>query len=88
VEKIMSELDLVEKIEKMSINNSECNSILVKGACHICGEKTIIELSKTSGGFGIKGGMFQETPQDQLNIFCIDCYLSSKSYPPHAGFNG
>ena len=80
-ETIMFELTLVEKIKKMFIDDSESNLILVDGECHICGEKTIIEIAKTSGGFGINGGMLQEIHQNQLNIFCIDCYLNSKSTP-------
>ena len=75
----MSELTLVEKIKKMFADNSGNGSMYVNGKCHRCGEKTVIEIVQTSGGFGIKGGTLQETNQERLNVFCIDCGSTLKA---------
>ena len=77
---IMSELTLVEKIKKMFADNSGNGSMYVNGKCHSCREKTVIEIVQTSGGFGISGGTIQETNQDRLNVFCIDCCSILKPY--------
>ena len=77
----MSELALLAKIGEIFTDDFNNNSMLVKGKCQICEKDTILEVVKTSGGFGINGGIFQVTNQDQLNIFCVDCCSTLKSYP-------
>ena len=81
----MSESTLIEKIKMMFIDASDNNLLFVNGECYICGEKAIIEIAKTSGGFGISGGVLQESNQDQLNIVCDGCRLNSKPYPESKG---
>jgi hypothetical protein len=74
VEMIMSEVALLEKISEIFIDDISNNLMLVSGKCQICKKETILEVVKTSGGFGINGGIFQVTDQKVLNIVCVDCY--------------
>lgn len=70
----MSELALLEKISDIFIDDFNNNLMLISGECQICKKETILEIVKTSGGFGINGGIFQVANQDILNILCVDCY--------------
>ena len=54
----MSELALLEKISDIFIDDFNNNLMLISGECQICKKETILEIVKTSGGFGINGGIF------------------------------
>ena len=69
----MSDSALLEKINRMFAEHSGKNPVRVNGKCRVCGEKTVIEIVKTSGGFGINGGLLQETGPEQLNPVCLAC---------------
>ncbi len=47
---------MIEILRKMFEANPEKPTIVLKDKCSDCGCKTIIEITPTSGGFGLQGG--------------------------------
>jgi len=64
----------MEKIlRKLFEANPEKSTLALSGKCSDCGCETIIEITPTSGGFGLKGGaLFKYSPDDYL-VKCGDC---------------
>jgi ribosomal protein S27E len=65
---------MIEILRKLFKANPEKSTIVLDGKCSDCGCETIIEITPTSGGFGLKGGaLFKYSPDDYL-VKCHDCY--------------
>ena len=65
---------MIEIIIKLFEANPGKPSIILNGKCSDCGFETIIEITPTSGGFGLQGGvLFDYSPDDYL-MKCHDCY--------------
>ena len=65
---------MIEILKKLFEANPEKSTIVLNGKCLDCGCETIIEITPTSGGFGLKGGaLFKYSPDDYL-VKCHDCY--------------
>ena len=65
---------MIEILRKLFEANPEKSTIVLNGKCSDCGCETIIEITPTSGGFGLKGGtLFKYSPDDYL-MKCHDCY--------------
>jgi hypothetical protein len=61
---------MVEIIRKMFEGKPENSTIAIKGCCSDCGCKTTIEVTATSGGFGLMGGvLFKGSPGG----YCMRC---------------
>jgi len=64
---------MIEILRKLFEANPEKSTIALNGKCSDCGCETIIEITPTSGGFGLKGGaLFKYSPDDYL-VKCDDC---------------
>jgi len=48
---------MIEISKKMFEDNPEKSTIVLKENCSDCGCDTIIEITPTSGGFGVQGGI-------------------------------
>jgi hypothetical protein len=65
---------MIETLKKIYEANTEKSTIVLNGKCSDCGCETIIEITPTSGGFGLQGGaLFKCSPDDYL-VKCPDCY--------------
>jgi hypothetical protein len=65
---------MVEILKKLFKANPEKSTIVLNGKCSDCGCGTIIEITPTSGGFGLQGGaLFRYSPANYL-LKCHDCY--------------
>ena len=65
---------MIELFRKLFESNPEKSTIVLNGKCSDCGYDTLIEITPTSGGFGLQGGaLFRHSPDDYL-IKCHDCY--------------
>jgi hypothetical protein len=69
---------LLEKLRELFDANPEKSTIKFIGQCSDCGCKTIIEITPSSGGFGIEGGALFECSPDGFFVKCSDCY---KAHP-------
>ena len=65
---------MIEILRTLFEANPEKSTIVLNGKCSDCGGETIIEITPTSGGFGLKGGaLLKYSPGDYL-MKCHDCY--------------
>jgi hypothetical protein len=46
--------------------------------CDICGCSVKIEITKTSGGYGLIGGILYEQDPENINALCIGCHTKFK----------
>jgi hypothetical protein len=72
---------MIEKLRKLFEANPEKSTMVLDGKCSDCGCDTIIEITPTSGGFGLKGGaLIKYSPEDYI-VKCHDCYQSNSIIP-------
>ena len=65
---------MIEILKKMFEVNPERSTIVLKDKCSYCGRETVIEITPTSGGFGLQGGILRERSADEYFIECETCY--------------
>ena len=58
--------------------NPEKSIIVLKDKCSDCGCETIIDVTPSSGGFGLQGGAAFKSKLGGYIVKCSDCY---KNYP-------
>ena len=52
----------------------EKSTVVLKDKCSDCGRETIIEITPTSGGFGLQGGALFKCSPGEYIAKCLDCY--------------
>jgi hypothetical protein len=65
---------MIEILRKLFEANPEKSTIVLNGKCSDCGCETIIEITPTSGGFGLHGGALFKYSHDDYLVKCHDCY--------------
>jgi Zn finger protein HypA/HybF involved in hydrogenase expression len=65
---------MIEILRKMFEANPEKSKIVLKEKCSDCGCETIIEITPTSGGFGLMGGVLFKSSNDKYTAQCPTCY--------------
>ena len=60
--------------------NPEKSKIVLKEKCSECGSYTIIEITPTSGGFGLQGGVLFKCSPDKYIAKCPACYKTLGDY--------
>lgn len=72
---------MIEILRKLFEANPEKSAIVLNGKCSDCGCETIIEITPTSGGFGLQGGaLFKYSSEDYL-VKCHNCYQINSILP-------
>ena len=64
---------MIEILKKMFETNPEKSTIVLKEKCSDCGRETIIEITPTSGGYGLQGGTLFKCSPDGYLAKCPDC---------------
>jgi hypothetical protein len=65
---------MIEKLRKLFEANPGKSTIVLNTTCSDCGVDVVIQITSTSGGFGLKGGaLFERFPGGYL-AKCSDCY--------------
>ena len=64
---------MIEILRKMFEANPEKSTNVLNCKCSDCGCKTIIEITQTSGGFGLQGGALFKCSADGYLVKCPDC---------------
>ena len=59
-------------------------SIIHMADCSKCGCKLKIKIDRTSGGFGLLGGILYESEPNKLYAECLDCNKSLSPIPDPA----
>jgi len=64
---------MIEILKKMFEANPEKSTIVLNEKCSDCGCETIIEITPTSGGFGLQGGILFKCSPDGYLAKCPAC---------------
>jgi hypothetical protein len=65
---------MIEILRKMFEANPKKSTIELIEKCSECGHKIIIEITTTSRGFGLQGGILLKCPPDGYLAKCPACY--------------
>ena len=65
---------MIEILRKMFEANPKKSTIVLKDKCSDCGCETIIEITPTSVGFGLQGGLLFKSSTDKYIVNCPTCY--------------
>jgi len=64
---------MIEILRKMFVGNPEKSTLKLKEKCSDCGCETTLEITKTSGGFGLQGGVLFKSSIDKYIVKCPAC---------------
>jgi hypothetical protein len=67
----------IETLQKMSEQNNNAKQFSYECLCHNCGCDVEIKITKTSGGYGLQGGVLYQPNVGNLLALCVDCNLKS-----------
>ena len=68
---------MIKILKKMFEANPEESTIVLKEKCSDCGRETIIEITPTSAGFGMQGGVLFKSSTDKFIAKCPACYQAN-----------
>jgi hypothetical protein len=72
---------MLEILKKIFEANPDKSKIVLYGKCLECGCDLIIEITPTSGGYGLQGGALFKCSNDEYCAKCSDCYkINSKIF--------
>ncbi len=74
VRRLEDEGDLIEILRKIFDANPGKSTIELKDKCSDCGCEIIVNITPTSGGFGLQGGALFKCSPDEYLVKCPDCY--------------
>ncbi len=60
-------------LRQIFASNAPESPVFIRKKCSQCGCNVDIELHKTSGGFGLQGGILLEM-DDRTMAYCLKCY--------------
>ena len=64
---------MLEMLRKKFEYNPEKSIIVFKEKCSDCGCESTIDVTRTSGGFGVRGGNFFKSYNDTYIVKCAAC---------------
>ncbi|MDH4205486.1 MAG: hypothetical protein OEV45_08155 [Desulfobacteraceae bacterium] len=64
---------MIEILRKIFEANPEKSTLVLNGKCSDCGCETILEITPTSGGFGLQGGILFKSSTDKYIVKCPAC---------------
>ena len=64
---------MIQILRKMFEDSPEKSTNVLSGKCSDCGCKTILEITPTSGGFGIQGGVLYKSTNGNFIVKCPAC---------------
>ena len=65
---------MIEILRKMFEVNPEKPTIVLKERCSDCGGDITIEITPSSSGFGLMGGVLFKSSKDKYTAKCPACY--------------
>jgi len=68
---------MIEILRKIFDTSPEESTIVLKEKCSICGSDVLVEITPTSGGFGLQGGALFKSSPDVYVTKCLGCYTSN-----------
>ena len=68
---------MIKILGKMFESNPEKSIIPLKDKCSECGREITVNITPTSGGFGLQGGALFKYLSDGYFMKCPDCYQTT-----------
>jgi hypothetical protein len=68
-------------LESLFKRKANGKSLIHTDVCQNCGRKIQIRIDRTSGGFGLLGGVIHESEFHKLYSECLDCHISGRLKP-------
>lgn len=68
----------VDSLDCMWNQSKIGNHLKYIGKCRYCGSDVEIEITKTSGGYGLLGGVLCESASKTPIVLCADCYKRTR----------
>jgi hypothetical protein len=65
---------MLEILKKMFEATPERSTIVLKEKCSACGCEVQIDITPSSGGYGLQGGALFESSTDEYSAICAACY--------------
>jgi len=65
---------MIDMLRKIFEANPEKSTITINGKCSDCGREVIVEITPTSGGYGLQGGILVKCSPEKYSITCDECY--------------
>ena len=69
---------MIQMLRKIFEDSPEKSTNVLSGKCSDCGCKTIIEITPTSGGFGLQGGALFKCSPDDYFAKCPECFKAGQ----------
>lgn len=66
----------LKSLRSLFNRNGNADTVNYHCECYKCGHRIEIEIVRTSGGFGLQGGVLYESHSASLHAECDDCYLN------------
>ena len=79
----MAKQELIETLRKIFKAKPEKSTIVLKGKCSDCGCKIILNITSTSEGFGMQGGVLFKCSPARYCAKCPDCYKVNPNIDSH-----
>ena len=79
----MAKQELIETLRKIFKAKPEKSTIVLKGKCSDCGCKIILNITSTSEGFGMQGGVLFKCSPARYCAKCSDCYKVNPNIDSH-----
>jgi hypothetical protein len=64
---------MLEILRKKFESNPEKSTIVFKEKCSDCGHESTIDVTRTSSGFGVRGGNLFKSYNDKYIVMCAAC---------------
>jgi len=70
-----------EALKKIFKDSSDKSTIEIKNKCADCGCDVLVNITSTSGGFGLQGGVLLACLPEGFITKCLNCYkVNSNTY--------
>lgn len=67
----------IEAIESLFGKNNSVDQCVSTDKCQFCGCEVEVSITKTSGGYGLNGGVLYELHSGSFWVLCEKCHLTS-----------
>jgi len=64
----------IKKLDQLYEVGDKAGPVVLNGKCCECGGDVLVEIDKTTDGYGINGGFVFATDDGQLATKCIHCH--------------
>lgn len=72
----------VESLDRMFEDGNNPARLDYRGKCVNCGSVVTVEISRTSGGYGLLGGVLLESETESYSVVCANCRVKAdRTFP-------